>query len=176
VSSLTALTKLNLAYCDNGVSKHHPLMNDGHLHCVRRARSTMPLESLCCWEGASRVRTDAHVLSRTWVGVSCAEHPSPRETRRTNPSRNGRFATVWGWLVRARSSSTAAPVGDTHARAGSMDRTFAAQPTPSRGATGWAVRPATRPSVQRAAELVCCPLGRREGIDTWACAPGEGQI
>jgi hypothetical protein len=34
LSSLTALTSLNLAYCDNGVSKHHPLMNGCH-----RARS-----------------------------------------------------------------------------------------------------------------------------------------
>jgi hypothetical protein len=110
-------------------------------------------------------------------GLVCRapKHPS----RFTNPSLDGRFTMLWGWLVRARSSSTAAPVGDTHARAGSMDRTFAAARQPSRGATDWAVRPATRPSVQRAAELIygprACDRASIRGRVHWARGRYEGR-
>jgi hypothetical protein len=60
LSSLTALTSLNLAYCDNGVSKHHPLMNGsvnhavgvavllgGSLTCTHRCTCTVPYVGWC---------------------------------------------------------------------------------------------------------------------------------
>jgi hypothetical protein len=93
--------------------------------------------------------------------VCLAKRRARHETRRTNPSLRARDV---GWLVRAGMGLGAS--SQLHEQAirctsGHMDRMLTA--ANSSGATGWAVRPATRPSVQRAAELVCGPLGWREG-------------